>query len=279
MYASTKKPLSWGTLLLIIVLIIGVIVGGYFLYSYWKAHQDASLEISLAPTTTSLAPTPPTLPGDLPRPVDQLTAATNIQETLQNENDALLVKIQSLEINDEQLGRLKVGQEVLSDFAHRFFKYETVLNNASFFQFFSSLVLDYIENRAISVKNMKESNPLFRRVHEEFVAWVLAQEDEKLIALAHFVGFYLVEHLYQLPLTLLASGLSSEIEVIDFQVPVIVSDIETSPIRDGNGELKMNQKASLKGYTSAQQFLYRRGPQFSSKVLVFLYAYLAYEGY
>jgi len=275
MYASIRKQTPLGTIVFIGVLVIGLAAGGYFLYSYWKDQQESSLEINL--NTPSQVELPPAAP--VPDVSDQLPEAINTQETLQNENDSLITTIEDLEINQAQSMQLRAGRTVLSDFANRFFKYETVLNNQSFWQFFNKLVLDYIENRAITVREMKTSDPLFRRLHQEFVVWVVAQEDQKLQALAHFVGFYVIEHLYHLPLTLLASGLSSEIEMIDFQLPVLVSGVETPPIRDKNGQLKMKKEAHLEGYTSAQQFLYRRGPRFSTKVMVFLQAYLAYEGY
>ena len=277
MYASTKKQTPIGTLVFIGVLIIGLAVGGYFLYAYWKAQQASSLEISLNPAPEPDTPSP--APTEISELTNQLAEAKNIQETLQKENEVLLTTIEALEINQAKSEQLKIGREVMSDFAARFFKYETVLNNQSFFQFFNKLVLDYIENRAITVREMKTSDPLFKRIHQEFVAWVIALEEEEIQALAFFVGFDVIEHLYHLPLTLLASGLSSEIEVIDFQLPVLVSGAETPPIRDENGELTMKKRAHLDGYTSAQQFLYRRGPKFTAKVMVFLQAYLAYEGY
>ena len=272
MYASTKKNVSWGLILLVIVGVVALGAGGSVFYSYWKAQQEPVIELELNP------PTPRPLEEALPPP-EPATFPNEQQQVSQDENASLLAQIETLEVSKEQFEQLQLGRAVLDDFAQQFFKYESILNNASFFQFFRGLVFDYIENRAISVKQMKESDPAFGKAHEEFVAWVIAQEDEKLVALAQFVGFYLVEHLYQLPLTLLASGLSAEIQAIDFESPVVVLDQETPPIRDGNGELKMNEKASLDRYTSAQQFLYRRGPQFSAKVLVVLEAYLAYEGY
>ncbi len=277
MYASTRKQTPLGTIVFIGVLVIGLAAGGYFLYSYWKDQQESSLEISL--NTPSKMELPPVAPVDPSEESDQLAEAIKTRATLQKENDTLITMLETLETNQTQAGQLRAGHAVLSDFANRFFKYETVLNNQSFFQFFNRLVLDYIENRTISVREMKTSDPLFKKLHQEFVVWVVAQEDQKLQALAHFAGFYVIEHLYHLPLTLLASGLSSEIEVIDFELPVLVSGAEKRPIRDKNGELKMNKEAHLDGYTSVQQFLYRRGPRFSTKIMVFLQAYLAYEGY
>lgn len=272
MYASTKKPISWVALVLVFIGVLVLGIGGYIFYSSLK--EDPSIaEIEVPPL--------PDAPQEkTPQPVEEPSSQNNArQEELEAENLALLEQIQTLQLTKEQFAQLQVGRGVLDDFAQRFFQYESILNKASFFQFFKMLVFDYIENRAISVKHMKESDPVFGKVHEEFVTWVIGQEDAKLVALAQFVGFYLVEELYQLPLTLLAAGLSAEMEAIDFQMSVIVLDTETPPIRDGNGELKMNEKAGLDSYTSAQQFLYRRGPQFSAKVLVFLQAYLAYEGY
>lgn len=275
MYASTKKPISWGALVLVFIVVLALGIGGYIFYSFWKEDQStAEIEV----------PSPPTSPQETTQeiaspPVESSPQSNAGQEELETEDLTLLEELQTLQLTEEQFAQLQMGRGVLDDFAERFFQYESILRKDGFFEFFKTLVFDYIENRAISVKHMKESDPAFGKVHEEFVTWVIEQEDEKLVALAQFVGFYLVEELYQLPLTLLAAGLSAEMADIDFQMPVVVFGRETSPIRDGNGELKMNEQASLDSYTSAQQFLYRRGPEFSAKVLVFLEAYLAYEGY
>ncbi|MBF0279303.1 MAG: hypothetical protein HQM13_16020 [SAR324 cluster bacterium] len=277
MYASTKKQTPLGTFAFIAVLALGLAIGGYFLFSYWQDQQESPLEISLnSPSDIELPAASPIEEQENTEPLEESAKA---DQALQKENDALIESISELESQQAKSEQLKVGRAVLSDFANRLFKYETVLNNKSFFQFFNKLVLDYIENRAISVKEMNISDPLFRKLHQDFVDWVVGQEDQKMQALARFVGFYVIEHLYHLPLTLLASGLSSEIEVIDFNLPVFVLDQETTPRRDQNGELKMEKRAHLEGYTSAQQFMYRRGPLFSAKVMVFLQTYLEYEGY
>ena len=159
MYASTRKQPPFGTIVFIGILVLGLAIGGYFLYSYWKSKQASSLEISLntpsEPESLSLAP------SDSPDVISPIIETDEVKETLQKENDALITTIEVLESNQIKSDQLKLGRAVLSDFANRFFKYETVLNNQSFFQFFNTLVLNYIENRAISVKAMKTSDPLF----------------------------------------------------------------------------------------------------------------------
>ncbi|MBF0286309.1 MAG: hypothetical protein HQM14_00710 [SAR324 cluster bacterium] len=277
MYASTKKQPSTGVIVILITLVIGILIGGYFLYASWKAQQESSLAISLDTSPEANAPSTAQISSE--EVADRLSEALQAQEILQSQNEVLSTSLEKMQIHQDQFDQVKLGRDVLLDFTNRFFKYEVVLNQSSFFHFFSQLVLDYIENRAISVKGMKVSDPLFRKLHNEFVGWVLAQEDEKIQALADFVGFYLIERLYQMPLTLMASGLSTEIEVIDFDAPVFVENVDIAPIRDERGELKMNKSVHLDNYTSAQQFFYRRGPKFSTKVMFFLQAYLAFEGY
>ena len=272
MQTSTKKRSSWGTIVLIAVLIAGLVIGGYFLYSYWKALQTSPLEISLDPSFHSEKESSSSFFEDIP----EVGKTIDIQQVLQTENEELIAKLEGMETYQEQFDQLKVGREVMNDFAGRFLKYETLLNSNSFIQFFSELAQNYIENKAIPVKGIKTSHPLSERFHDEFMTWVINQEDEKFIALANFVSFYLVEPLYQLPLRRVASGLSSEIEAIDFQMLLQVANVERPPVRDKNGELKMGKRVYLHDYTSAQQFLYRRGPRFSAKMLVFLKTYLAY---
>lgn len=276
MRASTKNQTSWGMIVFIFVMIAGLVVGGYYLYSYWKAQQKSPLEISLDPSfDTKDESISSSFSEDLPEESENV----NIQHFLQTENDMLLARIEEMEIDLERLEQFKMGREVLNEFSTRFFKYEPLLNSNSFFQFCVVLAKDYVENKAVSASEINTSHPDFENLRREFINWVITQEDEKYIALANFLGFHLIEPLYQLPLTRVATGLSAEIEAIDFQMLVQDANAERPPVRDSNGELKMGKRVYLHDYTSAQQFLYRRGPLFSAKVLVFLKAYLAYDNH
>ncbi len=310
MYPSTKKQPPFA--IIFIVVLVAFAVGGYLVYDQWQKQQSNSLEISLnspeipgeeasSPSTSSSAssetsalasavsppdslsePPPPILPENQ-EVLERLTESLALQEQLQLSNQELASALEQSEAIQKRIERLLLGREVLSDFSTRFIKYKDLLGGDSFFRFFQKLVTLYIENRSISVEGINTEDPLFRKLHQDFVVWVISQDNERIQALAEFVGFHLVEYLYQLPLTLLASSLVTEIEVIDFNIPVTIENQGNTsaipPIRDDNGELKMDKSAHLDNYTDAQQFLYRRGPQFSSKVLLFLNTYLAYEGY
>lgn len=275
MYASTEKKIPWGIISSIVAIFI-IALGGYTWYSYQQSQSLPSLEISLEGETAAVTPAPSPV-ADPNSPIIEELRAEN--ETLIARLDTLESSQKALEAERQHLESLKIGQAVLQDFTKRFFQYEKLLNAQSFFQFFNYLVTDYIANLRVSVRTMETTDPAFQKVHRELVEWVLAQDDEKLESLAHLVGFHMIERLYRLPLSLMASGLSTEIEAIDYQKPLFMREQETPPVRDANGELRMPAIAHLANYTEAQQFFYRRGPAFSEKVVTFLQAYLAYEGY
>lgn len=275
MYASTEKKIPWK--LFASIMAIGVlIIGGLIWYFYQNTQSSNSLAVSLEAEPPA-APPPSSKVLSLEK-TDELGNVTAALESLQKEHNELLVSVEDLETFQNRLEVLRLGKEVFNDFTVRFFQYENLLGSKSFYSFFTSLVSDYIANRRISVKPMKTKAPAFKMMHQEFVEWVLSQEDEKLEALATLVGFYVIERLYQLPLSSVASSLSAEISSIDFNKTLFMADVEVPPVRDANGELKMDTTVHLDDYTSAQQFFYRRGPLFSNKVMVFLNAYLAYEG-
>ena len=66
------------------------------------------------------------------------------------------------------------------------------------------------------------------------------------------------------------------LEEINFETPVLLQEVLTTPSRDANGEMNEKKPTVVEKYSMAQQFFFRRGPKISEKAVVFLKAYLSY---
>ena len=91
-----------------------------------------------------------------------------------------------------------------------------------------------------------------------------------------YLSFFFAETLYDIPMTMLASRMTPELEEINFGTPVLLQEILTTPSRDVNGELNEKKPTVVEKYSMAQQFFFRRGPKISEQVVVFFKAYLSY---
>ena len=90
------------------------------------------------------------------------------------------------------------------------------------------------------------------------------------------MSFFYAETLYDIPMTMLASRLTPELEEINFSTPVLLQKVLTTASRDVNGEMNEKRPTDVAEYSMAQQFFFRRGPKISAKAVVFLKAYLSY---
>jgi hypothetical protein len=113
----------------------------------------------------------------------------------------------------------------------------------------------------------------FRR---ELTSWLLTRSNEEIEAVARFLSFFYAETLYDIPMTILASRLTPELEEINFSTPVLLQKVLTTASRDVNGEMNEKKPTAVAEYSMAQQFFFRRGPKISSKAVIFLKAYLSY---
>ena len=96
------------------------------------------------------------------------------------------------------------------------------------------------------------------------------------LILMSFLSFFFAETLYDIPMTMLSSRMTPELEEINFGTPVLLENVLTTPSRDGNGEMNEKKPTIVSKYSMAQQFFFRRGPKISEKAVVFLKAYLSY---
>ena len=107
-------------------------------------------------------------------------------------------------------------------------------------------------------------------------SWLLARKDIEIEAVARFLSFFFAETLYDIPMTMLASRMTPELEDIDYSSPVLLKKVLTTASRDSNGEMNEKDPAVIEKYTMSQQFFFRRGPQITGKAIVFFKAYLSY---
>ena len=81
-----------------------------------------------------------------------------------------------------------------------------------------------------------------------------------IVNLARFLSFFYAETLYDIPMTVLASRLTPELEEINFSTPVLLQKVLTTASRDVNGEMNEKKPTDVAEYSMAQQFFFRRGP-------------------
>ena len=77
-------------------------------------------------------------------------------------------------------------------------------------------------------------------------------------------------------MTMLASRMTPELEEINFETPVLIQKVLTTPSRDINGEMNEKKPTVVEKYSMAQQFFFRSGPKISEKAVIFFKAYLSY---
>jgi hypothetical protein len=104
----------------------------------------------------------------------------------------------------------------------------------------------------------------------------MLRTNEEIEAVARFLSFFFAETLYDIPMTMLASRMTPELEEIDFSTPVLLDNVLTTPSRDANGEMNEKKPTTVTKYSMAQQFFFRRGPKIAERAVVFLKAYLSY---
>ena len=272
---SDSTSFRWFSLLL--VLLATLAFGSYWLYSKWKEQQLQALEVQISKQQPVLNPEPPPsepINVEIARLQQLLESSAIARQSLEEQNEALLTELDRLTKNIERLQRLKRGRAIVNDFISRFLQYEPVLGGRSFFDFFQTLALKYSETQSIPLKYFKRKEPLFQQFHQEIMTYAVEMNESDIQAVAEFVGFHIVERAFHLPLTLVASRLIIDIEAIDFDTVIFIEGKKVNPQRDTNGELILQKKAEMLEYSQAQQFFFRRGPQFSQTVLTFLKFYL-----
>ena len=208
-----------------------------------------------------------------------------IQRLLDVENDQkeliLLFERVSADLKDTKrskqiLDQLLLGRSILSDFGKSFLNHKIFRKSGGFLSYMRKKIKNYLTDGKLIINPLgikKKDIDIFRK---EMTSWLLARKDTEIEAVARFLSFFFAETLYDIPMTMLASRMTPELEDIDYSSPVFLKKVLTTASRDSNGEMNEKDPAVIEKYTMSQQFFFRRGPQITEKAIVFFKAYLSY---
>ena len=208
-----------------------------------------------------------------------------IQRLLDVENEKkeliLLFERVSADLKDTKrskqiLDQLLLGRSILSDFGKSFLNHKIFRKSGGFLSYIRKKIKNYLTDGKLIVNPLgikKNDIDIFRK---EMTSWLLARKDTEIEAVARFLSFFFAETLYDIPMTMLASRMTPELEDIDYSSPVLLKKVLTTASRDSNGEMNEKDPAVIEKYTMSQQFFFRRGPQITGKAIVFFKAYLSY---
>ena len=225
-----------------------------------------------------------------PGPAKQTPSNTQISEKelqrlldVENEQKELMLLFErvSADLKDtkrskQTLDQLLLGRTVLSDFGKSFLNHKLFRKSGGFLNYMRKKTNTYLSDGKLIINPAgikKKDVNIFRK---EMTSWLLARKDKEIEAVARFLSFFFAETLYDIPMTMLASRMTPELEEIDYSSPVLLKKVLTTASRDPNGEMNEKDLASVEKYTMAQQFFFRRGPKITKKAVVFFKAYLSY---
>jgi len=226
----------------------------------------------------------------VPGPAEQLPANEQISEEeiqrlldVENEQKELILLFErvSADLKDTKrskqiLDQLLLGRSILSDFGKSFLNHKLFRKSGGFLRYMRKKTRTYLSDGKLIINHVgikKKDIDIFRK---EMTSWLLARKDKEIEAVARFLSFFFAETLYDIPMTMLASRMTPELEEIDYSSPVLLKNVLTTASRDSNGEMNEKDPASIEKYTMSQQFFFRRGPQITGKAIVFFKAYLSY---
>ena len=226
----------------------------------------------------------------IPDPIEQSSANKQISEEeiqrlldVENEQKELMLLFErvSADLKDTKrskqiMDHLLLGRSVLSDFGKRFLNHTLFKKSGGFLSYMRKKTKTYLNDGKLIINPAgikKKDLDIFRK---EMTSWLLSRKDTEIEAVARFLSFFFAETLYNIPMTMLASRMTPELEEIDYSNPVLLKKVLTTASRDSNGEMNEKDPTSIENYTMSQQFFFRRGPQITGKAIVFLKAYLSY---
>ncbi len=201
-------------------------------------------------------------------------------ENQQKELELLLERISSdlkeATSSKDILAQLLLGRTVLRDFEKRFLSSIIFRKSGGFLNYFRQKTQAYLKDGVIRIDPAGIKKKEMARFRKELASWLLVRSEKEIESSARFMSFFFAETLYEIPLTMLASRMTPELEEINFDTPVSVKNVLTTPSRNSNGEMNESAPTILKKYTIPQQFFFRRGAKITRKTVVFLKAYLSY---
>ena len=234
--------------------------------------QSAQIEITV-PEQTVISPENPQISEE---EIQRLLDIENEQKELVLLFERVSADLKEASGSKQILNQLSLGRFILRDFEKRFLNNKLFRKAGGFLSFMRKKTKSYLGSGKLAVNpaGIKKKDLLnFRR---ELTSWLLTRSNEEIEAVARFLSFFYAETLYDIPMTILASRLTPELEEINFSTPVLLQKVLTTASRDVNGEMNEKRPTAVAEYSMAQQFFFRRGPKISTKAVVFLKAYLSY---
>jgi len=174
------------------------------------------------------------------------------------------------------LNQLLLGRTTLRDFGSRFINFKLFKKSGGFVAFLRSKTKTYLSDGKLGIDHSGIKKKNLNDFRKEITKWIVSLSKEEIESMARFLSFFFAETLYDIPMTMLASRMTPELEEINFGTPVLMQEVLTTPSRDVNGEMNEKKPTVVEKYSMAQQFFFRRGPKISEKAVVFLKAYLSY---
>ena len=213
------------------------------------------------------------------------TSPEEIQRLMDIENEqkelVLLFERVSADLKDatnskQILNQLYLGRNTLRNFGTRFINFKLFKKSGGFLVFLREKTKIYLSDGKLGIDHSGINKKELTNFRKEITSWIVSRSKKEIEAMARFLSFFFAETLYDIPMTMLASRMTPELEEIKFGTPVLLQEVLTTPSRDINGEMNEKKPTVVEKYSMAQQFFFRRGPKISEKAVVFLKAYLSY---
>ena len=235
--------------------------------------KTAEIELKITPQSPNIAVEKPKITDE---EIQRLLDVENEQKELILLFERVSADLKDASSSKKVLAQLMLGRSTLRDFGKRFLNYKLFRKSGGFLRFMRLKTKAYLSDGQLGVNPSGIKKKDLAKFRKEITSWLMLRNNEEIEAVAQFLSFFFAETLYDIPMTMLASRMTPELEEIDFSTPVLLENVLTTPSRDANGEMNEKKPTAVTKYSMAQQFFFRRGPKISEKAVVFLKAYLSY---
>ena len=235
--------------------------------------KTAEIELKITPQSPNIAVEKPKITDE---EIQRLLDVENEQKELILLFERVSADLKDASSSKKVLAQLMLGRSTLRDFGKRFLNYKLFRKSGGFLRFMRLKTKAYLSDGQLGVNPSGIKKKDLAKFRKEITSWLMLRNNEEIEAVAQFLSFFFAETLYDIPMTMLASRMTPELEEIDFSTPVLLENVLTTPSRDANGEMNEKKPTTVTKYSTAQQFFFRRGPKISGKAVVFLKAYLSY---
>jgi len=235
--------------------------------------KTAEIELKITPQSPNIAVEKPKITDE---EIQRLLDVENEQKELILLFERVSADLKDASSSKKVLAQLMLGRSTLRDFGKRFLNYKLFRKSGGFLRFMRLKTKAYLSDGQLGVNPSGIKKKDLAKFRKEITSWLMLRNNEEIEAVAQFLSFFFAETLYDIPMTMLASRMTPELEEIDFSTPVLLENVLTTPSRDANGEMNEKKPTTVSKYSTSQQFFFRRGPKISGKAVVFLKAYLSY---